>query len=241
VSADLHVAPDLEAASRLAAARVAEIVAEAVDLRGQAHLALAGGTTPRRTYELLAERIGDWSRVGVWFGDERAVPPDDPESNFRMVTEALGLGHELGPELIHRVEGERGAAEAARRYGESLDAVIPAADAGVPVLDLAFQGLGPDGHTASLFPNHPALDAGGICVAVHDAPKPPPDRVSLTLPVLRAARRIMFLIGGEEKAAAMEAMLAGADPATPASLLVGPRTTLIADEAAAVRLDRAPR
>jgi 6-phosphogluconolactonase len=241
VSADLHVAPDLEAASRLAAARVAEIVAEAVDLRGQAHLALAGGTTPRRTYELLAERIGDWSRVGVWFGDERAVPPDDPESNFRMVTEALGLGHELGPELIHRVEGERGAAEAARRYGESLDAVIPATDAGVPVLDLAFQGLGPDGHTASLFPNHPALDAGGICVAVHDAPKPPPDRVSLTLPVLRAARRIMFLIGGEEKAAAMEAMLAGADPATPASLLVGPRTTLIADEAAAVRLDRAPR
>jgi 6-phosphogluconolactonase len=241
VSADLHVAPDLEAASRLAAARVAEIVAEALDLRGQAHLALAGGTTPRRTYQLLAERIGDWSRVGVWFGDERAVPPDDPESNFRMVTEALGLGHELGSELIHRVEGERGAAEAARRYGASLGAAIPAADAGVPVLDVAFQGLGPDGHTASLFPNHPALDAGGICVAVHDAPKPPPDRVSLTLPVLRAARRIMFLIGGEEKAAAMEAMLAGADPATPASLLVGPRTTLIADEAAAVRLDRAPR
>jgi 6-phosphogluconolactonase len=241
VSVDLHVAPNLEAASRLAAARIAEIVAEAVDLRGQAHLALAGGTTPRRSYELLAERIGDWSRVGIWFGDERAVPPNDPESNFRMVTEALGLGHELGPELIHRVEGERGAAEAARRYGESLDAAIPAADAGVPVLDVAFQGLGPDGHTASLFPNHPALDAGGICVAVHDAPKPPPDRVSLTLPVLRAARRVVFLVGGEEKAAAMEAMLAGADPATPASLLVGPRTTLIADEAAAVRLDRAPR
>jgi 6-phosphogluconolactonase len=236
VSVDLHVAPDLEAASRLAAARLAELVAEALELRDHAHLALAGGKTPRRTYEQLAERIGDWSRVGVWFGDERAVPPDDPESNFRMVTEALGGARGVDSERIHRVEGERGAAEAARRYGESLAAAVPAADAGVPVLDVAFQGLGPDGHTASLFPDHPALHAGGICIAVHDAPKPPPDRISLTLPVLSAARRIVFLVAGEDKAPAVQAMLAGPDPATPASLLVGPRTTLIADEAAASRL-----
>jgi 6-phosphogluconolactonase len=241
VSVDLHVAPDLEAASRLAAARLAELVAEALDLRDHAHLALAGGKTPRRTYEQLAERIGDWSRVGVWFGDERAVPPDDPESNFRMVTEALTGAHGLGEEGIHRVEGERGADEAARRYGEALEGALPGDDEGIPLLDVAFQGLGPDGHTASLFPQHPALDADGICVAVHEAPKPPPDRVTLTLPVLRAARRIVFLVDGEEKAPAVQAMLARPDPAIPASLLVGPQTTLIADEAAASRLGDSPR
>lgn len=241
MSVDLHVAPDPEAASRLAAARLADLVAEALDLRGHAHLALAGGTTPRRTYELSAERIGDWSRIGVWFGDERAVPPDDPESNFRMVADALAGARGLHPGGIHRVEGERGAEEAARRYGEALEAALPADDGGIPVLDVALQGLGPDGHTASLFPHHPALQAGGICVPVHDAPKRPPDRVSLTLPVLRAARRIVFLVGGEEKAAAVEAMLAGPDPATPASLLVGPGTTLIADESAASGLRDPPR
>ncbi len=241
MSVDVHVAPDPEAASRLAAARLAELTAEALDLRGHAHLALAGGTTPRPTYELSAERIGDWSRIGVWFGDERAVPPDDPESNFRMVVEALDGAHGLGAEGIHRVEGERGAEKAAQRYGEALEAALPAGDGGIPVLDVAFQGIGPDGHTASLFPNHPALEADGICVPVHDAPKPPPDRVTLTLPVLRAARHVVFLVDGEEKAAAVEAMLAGPDPATPASLLVGPRAILIADEAAASGLRGSPR
>jgi 6-phosphogluconolactonase len=239
MSVDLHVAPDPEAASRLAAARLAELAAEAMDQRGNAHLALAGGETPRRTYELLTERIGDWSGIGVWLGDERAVPPDDPESNFRMLIEALGGAHGLAD--IRRVEGERGAEEAAQRYGEALADALPADEQGIPVLDVAFQGIGPDGHTASLFPNHPALEADGICVPVHDAPKPPPDRVTLTLPVLRAARRVVFLVDGEEKATAVESMLAGPDPATPASLLIGPRATLIADEAAAGRLGPPPR
>jgi 6-phosphogluconolactonase len=101
------------------------------------------------------------------------------------------------------------------------------------VLDLALQGLGPDGHTASLFPGNPAVEADGICVAVHDAPKPPPDRITLTVPVLRAARSIVFLATGDEKADAVRRLLAGPDPAVPSSLLGGERTEVIVDRAAA--------
>jgi 6-phosphogluconolactonase len=235
---DLHVAPDPEAASRLTASRLAELTAEALELRGRAHLALAGGTTPRHAYELVSERIGDWSRIEIWFGDERAVPPDDPESNLRMVRAALTGARGLREESIHRVEGERGAEEAANRYAEELRGAVPAGENGIPVLDVALQGMGPDGHTASLFPNHPALDAEGLCAPVHDAPKPPPDRITLTLPVLRSARRVVFLTTGEEKASAVAATLAGPEPVMPASLLVGRRTTMIVDEAAAAELDR---
>ena len=101
------------------------------------------------------------------------------------------------------------------------------------MLDLALQGLGPDGHTASLFPGNPAVAATGVCVAVHDAPKPPPDRITLTVPVLRAARSIVFLATGAEKAQAVLGLVAGPDPKIPSSLLTGERTEVIVDRAAA--------
>jgi 6-phosphogluconolactonase len=101
------------------------------------------------------------------------------------------------------------------------------------VVDLALQGLGPDGHTASLFPGNPAVEADGVCVAVHGAPKPPPDRITLTVPVLRAARSVVFLATGDEKAEAVRGLLAGASPDVPASLLGGDRTEVIVDRAAA--------
>ena len=104
---------------------------------------------------------------------------------------------------------------------------------GVPVLDLALQGLGPDGHTASLFPGNPAVGASGVCVAVHDAPKPPPDRITLTVPVLRAARSIVFLATGAAKADAVRGLLAGPDPQIPSSLLTGDHTEVIVDRDAA--------
>jgi 6-phosphogluconolactonase len=103
----------------------------------------------------------------------------------------------------------------------------------VPVLDLALQGLGPDGHTASLFPGNPAVGADGVCVAVHGAPKQPPDRITLTVPVLQAARSIVFLATGYEKAEAVRDLLAGPDPEVPSSLLGGERTEVILDRAAA--------
>jgi 6-phosphogluconolactonase len=147
-----------------------------------------------------------------------------------MASETL-LADGGGPE-VHRIEGERGPEGAASAYAAELEELLPQ-DEGVPVLDLALQGLGPDGHTASLFPGNPAVGAAGICVAVHDAPKPPPDRITLTVPVLRAARSIVFLATGDEKADAVRALLAGPDPKVPSSLLNGDRTEVIVDRAAA--------
>jgi 6-phosphogluconolactonase len=226
----VFVADTPDAAAEAAADRLTAAIGKAREARGAAHVALAGGTTPRRTYELLASRIDDWTGVEVWFGDERAVGPDDPESNFRMASETLLAGGH-GPE-VHRIEGERGPAEAAAAYAAELERRLPQED-GLPVLDLALQGLGPDGHTASLFPGNPAVEDNGTCVAVHDAPKPPPDRITLTVPVLRAARSIVFLATGPEKADAVRGLLADPDPTVPSSLLGGDHTEVIVDRAAA--------
>jgi len=226
----VFVADTPDAAAEAAADRLAATIGKAREARGAAHVALAGGTTPRRTYELLASRIDDWTGVEVWFGDERAVGPDDPESNFRMASETLLAGGH-GPE-VHRIEGERGPEEAAAAYAAELERRLPQED-GLPVLDLALQGLGPDGHTASLFPGNPAVAATDVCVAVHGAPKPPPDRITLTVPVLRAARSIVFLATGAEKADAVQHLLTGPDVTVPSSLLGGDRTEVIVDRAAA--------
>jgi len=226
----VFVADTAAEAAEAAAARLRSAIEDARRARGAAHVALAGGTTPRRTYELLASEVDDLTGVEVWFGDERAVGPDDPESNYRMVSETLLAGGR-GPE-VHRIEGERGAEEAAAAYAAELQERLPLDD-GVPVLDLALEGLGPDGHTASLFPGNPAVQATGVCVAVHDAPKPPPDRITLTVPVLGVARSIVFLATGAEKADAVRSLLAGPNPEVPSSLLGGDRTELIVDRAAA--------
>jgi 6-phosphogluconolactonase len=226
----VFVAATPDEAARVACKRMRSAIDEARASRSVAHIALAGGTTPRHTYELLAGKTDDWSGVEVWFGDERAVGADDPESNYRMVQETL-LGGGSGPD-VHRIEGERGPETAAAGYAELLAERLPS-EGGVPVLDLALQGLGPDGHTASLFPGNPAVEADGICVAVHGAPKPPPDRITLTVPALRAARAIVFLATGAEKTQAVGELLAGPNPAIPSSLLSGERTEVIVDRAAA--------
>jgi 6-phosphogluconolactonase len=206
-----------------AAARAAEVLAAAIDgartVRGEAHVALAGGSTPRRAYELLGPLLPDWADVHLWFGDERCVGPEHPESNARLVRESL-----VAPgAVVHRIRGELGAEAAAAAYAEEL---------GDTTLDVALQGLGEDGHTASLFPGNPALRADGVAVAVHDAPKPPPDRVSLTLGVINAARRIVLLAGGAGKAAPLARVLAGPDERVPASLLDRDKLEVVADAAA---------
>ena len=208
------------------AARAADVVAR---LAGEArvfHVALAGGSTPERCHELLAERDVDWSRVHVWLSDERAVPPDDDDSNFLMIRRSLLDRIDIPDENVHRVLGEQGADAAADAYERELRAVGP--------LDLVMCGMGPDGHTMSLFPGRPEVGVEDrLAVAVHDAPKPPPDRVSMTLPVIHAARRTMLLASGSSKAEAMSAVLEGADPHVPASLLRFGRLEVIADDAAA--------
>src|SRR5579871_4473272 len=166
------VLPDAEAVARAAAQALA------ADLATGGTLVLAGGSTPRRCYEVLAGLEVPWGRVTVLFGDERCVGPDDPESNYRMAREALL--ERVQPLSIHRMPGELGAEAAAKLYGDVVQRLRP--------LDVVTLGVGEDGHTASLFPGHPELGASGSTVAVHNSPKPPPDRVSLTLEVLREAR-----------------------------------------------------
>jgi len=232
---ELHVSPDPEAAARAAAELIADAVREARAQRGAAHVALAGGNTPKRAYEALGAALdGDWSGVHLWFGDERMVSADDPESNYRMAVEALEAGGMDDRARVHRIAGEQAPEEAAKAYAHELRATVPEGAEAIPALDLALQGLGEDGHTASLFPGHPEVDIDdALTAAVHDSPKPPPTRVTLTVPMLRAARRIAFLAEGAGKAGPVAAIMRGPDPALPSSLLGGPQTVLIVDEAAA--------
>ncbi|HZU15008.1 MAG TPA: 6-phosphogluconolactonase [Candidatus Dormibacteraeota bacterium] len=197
-SPSVHVFDDPEGLAR----RAADLVAEAVRA-GARTLVLAGGSTPRRAYQLLATEPLPWGRVTVLFGDERCVPPDHPESNYRMAKREL-LDH-VHPGSLHRIPGELGAEAAAARYDTIVRSLTP--------LDLVLLGMGPDGHTASLFPGHAALHAAGYAVAVHDAPKPPPERVSLTLGALREARQVVVLVAGEDKAAALARARRGEVPA----------------------------
>jgi 6-phosphogluconolactonase len=234
---DLRVYPDPEATAQAAAALVEQEVRAARDASGSVNIALAGGSTPERTYELLGgDRDMDWSGVELWMGDERVVPDDDPDSNLRMIREALA-GAPLSEAQWHRVPTELGPEAAAAAYGAELEARATSSHGGIPLLDLALQGVGPDGHTASLFPHHPLLEVTDrVCAAILDSPKPPPERVTFTLPVLRAARRVLILVTGEAKAGPLAQIMAGPDPAVPSSLLGGERTIVLADEAAASRV-----
>ena len=194
-----------------AAAWTAERITTAVGERGACYLALAGGETPRRCYERLARPpYGDglpWRSVFIYWSDERQVPLDDPASNYAMAKAAL-LDHvAIPPEQIFPLVGDP--TPALRR--------IPADDRGWPRLDVIHLGLGEDGHTASLFPGSDALDEQRALVrAIHNAPKPPPDRLTLTLPVLNAARAVLFMVQGASKREALARVLRR-DPALPAS------------------------
>lgn len=226
--------PDAHAAAEHAAREITRLLATALAARGIAHLSLAGGTTPRIAYNALPELVASWEGVNLWFGDERCVPPEDPDSNYRMVAESLLADERTAAAVVHRIRGELGPEPAAQEYSAALGAGVAAGDDGVPVLDVSLLGLGEDGHTASLFPGHPELRAtGAFALPVHDAPKPPPERVTLSLPVLRAARRTLLLTPGAGKREALAKLLRGPDPSVPASLLASDRLEAIADEAAA--------
>lgn len=211
----------------------AERLAAAAEAGG--HVALAGGSTPRAAYEQAATIAGDWSRATLWFGDDRCVPPDHEHSNYRLVKRAL-LDRLTGPVPdVRRIEGELDPAEAAERYDAALREAF---GGGTPELDLALLGIGPDGHTASLFPRDAALgERDRLAVAVETPGMAPlVARVTMTLPVLEAAREVLFLVTGADKAdAARRAFAAAPDPDAPASL-VRPRsgrlTVLLDSEAA---------
>jgi 6-phosphogluconolactonase len=233
----LTTCADPEGVAERAAADVARHLTRIREERGVAHLALSGGTTPERTYELLAARAADLEGVHIWFADERSVPPDDERSNYRLVADSLLTPARIAPDRVHRMEGELGPEEGARRYEQTLRDGLESWERELPVLDLIVLGIGPDGHVASLFPGSPALDAedGVLCLGVRHAPKPPPDRITLSLAVLRAARRCLLLATGAGKADAVDAMLGEPTRQVPASLLRRERLTVILDDAAAPR------
>jgi 6-phosphogluconolactonase len=206
----------IEAGATLADA-AAQWIAAAIEAdlreRGTCAVALSGGTTPRPVYERLARpplaSAIAWRRVTIFFGDERAVPPADPGSNYGMVKAAL-LEHVSVPAAqCHRMEAERSDRDAAARDYERL---LPER------LDLLLLGMGSDGHTASLFPGSPALDEGGRRVVPATAPLPPRERLTITPPVIAAARRVAVLVAGTDKAATIARVLAG--PGRPRELPV---------------------
>ncbi len=224
----VRVLPDAEAVAHHAADAIAGRIGDARRDGCDLHIALAGGTTPRRAYELLARIEGSWKHVHLWLGDERCVPSDDPESNARMVRESLYANARAEPPQLHEVPSPAIPEDAAWRYGLEIHSRVP----GV-VFDIVLLGMGPDGHTASLFPGHPVLDVREAPVApVRGAPKPPPERVTLTLPVLRRARFTLLLATGAEKREALARALAG-DASIPLALLGDGLDEVACDVAAA--------
>ena len=186
---ELRVVADAGEAARAAAEELARAAAQG------GHLALSGGSSPRAAYELAATLETDWSGVDLWWADDRCVAPGDARSNYRLVRETLldGLSR---PPVVHRVHGERSPDEAADAYDAEIRGVR---------LDLALLGVGADGHTASLFPGSPALDeAGRAAVAAEAGLEPFVPRVTLTIPFLSAARLVLFLVTGSDKAEVAE-------------------------------------
>ncbi len=206
-----------EAAARAFVEKAAKAIAE----RGRFAVALAGGSTPKATYEVLSRdhaRDVGWPDVHVFFGDERAVPPDHEDSNYRMARGAL-LDH-VPVGSVHRMRGELPPDEAAASYEEELLAFFGGEP---PVLDLIMLGIGGDGHTASLFPETPALEVTGGLAVANPVPKLDTIRITLAVPVLNAARDINFLVAGEDKAEALKEILEGdADPRRYPAKLVRP-------------------
>jgi 6-phosphogluconolactonase len=214
--------------ANLAAQRISEALKAAIEAVGEATLALSGGTTPRAAYEALAKIVGiDWKRVNVYFGDERAVPPNHPDSNFLMAQRALFESVALPPGNIHRVMAEQ----------SDLDAVARAYEGLLPErFSVMILGIGEDGHTASLFPGSPALNERTRRMLPVIGPKPPPQRFSVTPPVIEAAEHLIMLATGAGKADAVyRALRAPLDVQTTPSGLARDGLWLM-DHAAAARL-----
>ncbi|MFL5915107.1 MAG: 6-phosphogluconolactonase [Gaiellaceae bacterium] len=225
-SVEITVVADAEEAARLVAERLAG------QARAGGGLVLTGGSTPRRAYEIAAELEPDWSRVELWWGDERCVSQDDERSNYGMAKVALLDRLAVGPAAVHRIRGELGRDAGADEYARELT--------GVSTFDLVLLGLGPDGHIASLFPDFPTLDVTDRnAVGTEAGHEPFVDRISMTLPRLCATRELLFLVVGDDKADAVSRAFAG-EPSheTPGSLAraADGTTSAVLDRAAAAKL-----
>jgi 6-phosphogluconolactonase len=240
------VCPDGDGVARAGARMFVEWAWQAIARYSAFRVALSGGSTPQNLYRHLASETYrkqvDWAKVHLFWGDERCVPPDDPESNYGMARRELLLRVPIPGANVHRMEAERAdLGRAAQEYEELLRAEVERDEHGFPRFDLIFLGLGTDGHTASLFPGARGIRTTSRWVSTPLVPKLGKRRMTLTLPVLNAARRVLFLVVGAEKAAILRTVLEeNVDPPLPAQL-VRPRDgqkLLLVDRAAAALLAR---
>ncbi len=211
-----HIAPNKEQAASAAAEFTIDRLAQALGEREKATLAVSGGSTPRLMFEHLADRRFDWRRVHIFWVDERSVPPDHADSNYRMVRESLlePTGIEAGQ--VHRIEGELRPEEAAGRYGAAIGEFFQLEEGGLPRFDVVHLGMGADGHTASLFPGSPLIhERAGIAAAAYAASRDSHRVTLLPRPIL-AARNVFFLVAGADKAATLRRVLEG--PMNPTDL-----------------------
>lgn len=239
----IHVHPDHASQIAAAASRWVALAKTALAIRGVFHVALAGGSTPAALYRQLGDPALtgqlDWSRVHVWFGDERCVDPGHPDSNYRMANESLLRHVPLAHNHVHRIPGEAAdRPQAARDYGRALTEACEQA-AGFPVLDLVLLGIGMDGHIASLFPGSDTLQETKAHVSAAHIDEEKGWRISLTLPVIRHARHVMVLASGAAKADILSRVLSGSHDAAqlPASLIRDlPQIEWFLDRAAAAEM-----
>ena len=223
----LRIYEDVQQLSEAAAHTFIEEARKTIRESGRFTVALAGGSTPKRTYETLAAGYGgtedlDWGRVHFFFGDERSVPPDHDDSNYRMAREALLSCVPAGS--VHRMRGEIEPPEAAALYEQELEEFFD----GEPRLDLVLLGIGEDGHTASLFPCTPALEVSDRFVIENPVEKLDNIRITLTVPAINAARKVVFLVAGESKAQALREILEGdAEPQEYPAKLIQPTGELV--------------
>jgi 6-phosphogluconolactonase len=239
-SPEVRIFESLEQLSWAAATRLEEQARVKSIEKKPLSVALSGGSTPKLLFELLASPTFQgrvrWPNLQLFQVDERCVPPNDPQSNYRMIRQALLESVPLPAENFHRMAAERPDREqAAREYAEEIGRVLPTAPGEWPRMDLIFLGMGPDGHTASLFPGSPALDEHTAWVAPNFAARLNSFRLTLTLPVLNAAAHVIFLVAGADKAETLRQVLEGPQGQFPAQLIRPPRGSLswFLDESAA--------
>jgi len=241
----IAIYPDSDTLSHQAALFTIRIAAESIVTHDRFMIALAGGSTPKKLYALLASEPYrsqvDWALVEVFWGDERCVPPEDSESNFRMAQETLLSKVPIPESQIHRMPADQPDREAtSQAYVAEMRHTF--GTAGIPSFDLIQLGMGPEGHTASLFPHQPSLHERVRLVLPVTTPKPPPDRLTFTPPLLNAARHVLFLVTGSEKADAVHAVLEGEyNPDEYPAQIVRPtagEVTWMLDTAAASKLSR---
>ena len=242
----MHIAiyPDINTLSQQAAQYVVRIARESIAARGRFTIALSGGTTPRKLYTLLGSepysRQIDWQLVHIFWGDERCVPPDNPDSNYSMAQEALLSKIPIPALQVHRMPADQPGRDAASQ-AYTIEMQRTFGTQGIPGFDLIQLGMGPEGHTASLFPHQASLHEKQRLVMPVSVPKPPPDRLTFTPPLLNAARNILFLVTGSDKAAALQAVLEGEyrPEEYPAQIVRPPNGEVVwmLDTAVAARLD----